>query len=129
MHSYRFLLLLVLIPHLSHVAYAENWPRFRGSSGQGETSATDLPLEWSKDSNIDWKTPIPGDGWSSPIIFGDRIFLTTASDGNESCRVLSIDRKSGKILWNKEVFRQTPRKKEKENSYATSTPVTDGKVV
>ena len=107
----------------------ENWTRFRGPSGQGETSSSDLPTKWSPNSGIAWKTPIPGSGWSSPIVFQNSVFLTTATDENRSCRVIRIDRKSGKIVWNREVFRQVPRKKERENSYATPTPTTDGEHV
>lgn len=73
-----------------------------------------------------WKTSIPGESWSSPIVWGDRVFVTTATDAGESCRVLSLDRQTGKILWNKEVFKQVPRRKEGRNTYATPTPATDG---
>lgn len=110
-------------------ACAENWPGFRGPTGQGVSSESGLPLEWSRSANIAWKTPIPGEGWSSPIIFGDRVFVTTATDNGVSCHVICLRRQTGEILWNKEVVRQTPLKKEKRNSYATPTPVTDGKRV
>lgn len=67
--------------------------------------------------------------WSSPIVHGDRVFLTAAAEGGASCRVISVDARSGKVLWDREVFRQgTPRKQEK-NSYASPTPVTDGERV
>jgi outer membrane protein assembly factor BamB len=104
----------------------EDWTRFRGPNGQGKTSESDLPLQWSEDSNIAWKTPIPGQGWSSPIVSGDRVFVTTAMDDGASCRVIGIDRKSGEVLWNTEVHRQIPGPKRAQNSYATPTPVTDG---
>jgi outer membrane protein assembly factor BamB len=108
---------------------ADNWPGFRGPSGQGDTTAKDLPTSWSATSNVAWKTPIPGGGWSSPIVHGDRVFLTSAMDENRSCRVICLSRKGGEILWNKEVFRQVPSQKQRENSYATPTPVTDGTLV
>jgi hypothetical protein len=72
---------------------------------------------------------LPGESWSSPIVWGDQVFVTTATDGGESCRVLALDRKSGAILWNKEVFKQVLRRKEGRNSYATPTPATDGERV
>ncbi len=128
----RFTLTITVLAHLGlHTIClaAENWPRFRGPTGQGETSSTDLPTKWSATENIAWKTPIPGDGWSSPIVYGDRIFLTSTTDDGESCRVICIDRAGGAIVWNREVFRQSPKKKERENSYATPTPVTDGERV
>lgn len=108
---------------------AENWVRFRGPNGQGVSSETDLPLRWSGSEGIAWKTPIPGNGWSSPIVLDDRVFLTTATDGDQSCRVICLDRQSGDLIWNTEVHRQVPGAKRRQNSYATPTPVTDGKRV
>ena len=111
------------------LARAENWPQFRGPTRQGVSSETGLPLEWSATSNIAWKTAIPGQSWSSPVVWGDHVFLTTAMVAGQSCRVISLDAKSGEMLWNKEVFRQVPLKKEDRNSYATPTPATDGERV
>lgn len=108
---------------------AENWTRFRGPNGQGISNETGLPTQWSPQQNIAWKTPIPGTGWSSPIVYEDQIFLTTATEEGESCRVVCVDRKTGDISWNHEVHRQAPGAKRKKNSYATPTPVTDGKRV
>jgi len=104
----------------------ENWPRFRGPSGQGHSSETGLPVEWNATTNVLWKTPLPGEGWSSPIVWGDRIFLTSTTEGGTRCHVLGIDRKSGKSLWDKVVFDQVANRKEGKNSYATPTPCTDG---
>jgi outer membrane protein assembly factor BamB len=109
--------------------WAENWPRFRGPSGQGMSAERNLPLHWSDTENVAWKTPIPGEGWSSPVIWDDRIFLTSTTDEGRSCHVLCVDRRTGEILWNKEVFQQTPRFKRPDNSYATPTPTTDGQRV
>jgi outer membrane protein assembly factor BamB len=106
---------------------AANWPNFRGPSRQGVVAdKAALPVKWSASENLLWRTELPGAGWSSPIVWSDRIFLTTADDGGKSCRVLSLDRKSGRILWNNEVFQQVLRRKENRNSYATPTPATDG---
>ena len=110
-------------------APAENWTRFRGENGQGHSSETNLPLNWSATENVSWKTAIPVGGWSSPIAFEDRIFVTTATEEGASCRVLCIDREDGAILWNREVHRQVPGPKRAQNSYATPTPVTDGERV
>ena len=120
---------LALTSVLCNFAAAENWTRFRGPNGQGVSSEKKLPLTWSAKKNVTWKTAIPGTGWSSPIVYGDRIFLTTATDGGASCRVICVNRINGRILWNKEVHRQKPGRKRRQNSYATSTPVTDGKRV
>lgn len=108
----------------------ENWSRFRGANGQGISEAKDLPERWSAEENIAWKTDIPGESWSSPIVWNDRIFLTTATEDGKNCHMIAVDRKTGKILWNKTVFTQTSQQHRHEmNSYATPTPVTDGKTV
>ena len=108
---------------------SENWPGFRGPTGQGLSSETDLPTRWSGTENVAWKTAVPGAGWSSPVIYGDRVFLTSTTDEGRSCHVICLDRRDGTILWNRRTFGQTPTKKRRENSFATSTPATDGKHV
>ena len=110
-------------------ATAENWPSFRGPTRQGISMERDVPLSWSMDSNIVWKTEIPGKGWSSPVVWGDRIFVTSTLANDTKCHVICVDRKSGKLVWNKEVFDQVPRRKESKNSYASPTPATDGRHV
>jgi outer membrane protein assembly factor BamB len=122
-----FLILATLIS--TAALHAENWPQFRGPTHQGRSAETGLPLHWSATSNVVWKTPIPGEAWSSPIVWNDRVFLTTATDNGQTCRVLSLDAASGRILWDKVVFQQSPRHKEGRNSYATPTPATDGERV
>jgi outer membrane protein assembly factor BamB len=108
---------------------AENWPQFRGPNTQGVTIETRLPLHWTATENVAWKTELPGNAWSSPIIWGDHVFLTTATENGESCRVLSLDARTGEVQWDREVSRQVPRRKEDRNSYATPTPATDGERV
>jgi outer membrane protein assembly factor BamB len=88
-----------------------------------------LPLHWSATSNVVWKTEIPGQGWSSPIVYGDRVFVTSAAENGASCHVICLDRKTGNISWDKEVFQQVPRRKEAKNSYATPTTASDGEKV
>lgn len=126
---HRFILAAGYLLFSTCVLHAENWPQFRGPTGQGHSSETNVPLRWSVTNNIVWKTPIPGESWSSPIVWGDRLFVTTATDLGESCRVLELDRRSGKLLWDKEVFKQTPRHKQERNTFATPTPATDGERV
>ena len=111
------------------LARGDNWPQFRGPTGQGLSAETGLPLNWNASENIVWKTPLPGEAWSSPIVWGDHVFVTTATEEGQSCRVLALERQSGRIRWNQEVFRQVPRRKEGRNSYATPTPATDGQRV
>jgi len=108
---------------------AENWPRFRGPTGQGMSSETGLPLHWSATQNVSWKIEIPGQGWSSPIVWGDRVFVTSTTDEGRSCHVICVDRRTGELVWNTKVFEQSIKKKRPENSYATPTPTTDGERV
>lgn len=121
-------LLVVLLSGVSTLQ-AENWSRFRGPNGQGVSDETGVPLEWSLDKNVAWHTPIPGEGWSSPIVWEDQVFVTTATNNGTICRVLCLNRKTGDIEWNQQVFEQVPLRKENKNSYATPTPVTDGERV
>jgi outer membrane protein assembly factor BamB len=108
---------------------AENWPGFRGPGRQGISNEKNLPTQWSAESNIVWKTAIPGEGWSSPIVFGDRIFVSTATEEGASYHLLCLDRKTGAVLWDGQVLRQKPGHRQPLNSFASSTPVTDGKNV
>jgi outer membrane protein assembly factor BamB len=114
---------------LTHAIMAENWPQFRGPTGQGLSAEKDLPISWSATSGILWKVAIPGEGWSSPIVWADRVFITTATDRGTSCRMLALDCGTGKVLWDREVFKQTLQRKEARNSFATPTPATDGRRV
>jgi outer membrane protein assembly factor BamB len=111
---------------LTWPAHAENWPCFRGPTGQGHSSETELPTKWSASEGVRWKTAIPGIGWSSPIVWKDRVYVTTVTDGNTQCRVLALDRTTGRLLWNTLVHEFVPLRKEQKNSYASPTPITDG---
>src|SRR5690348_6866322 len=94
------ILLLLCVPIL-----AEDWPEFRGPTGQGVSVEHGLPLTWSETKNVKWKVAIPGKGWSSPAILGDRIWLTTATEEGKSLRAICVDRNTGAITQNIEVFR------------------------
>ncbi|HEX7861728.1 MAG TPA: PQQ-binding-like beta-propeller repeat protein [Verrucomicrobiae bacterium] len=121
--------ILLTLAFLSTTLFAENWPFWRGPSRQGISSETGLPLNWSAESNVVWKAPVPGEAWSSPIVYGDQVFVTTTTESGVNCHVIAFDRQTGQPQWNKKVFEQTPRKKEQRNSYATPTPATDGERV
>ncbi|MDA1231015.1 MAG: PQQ-binding-like beta-propeller repeat protein [Planctomycetota bacterium] len=108
---------------------AADWPGFRGPTGQGISAETGVPLTWSDTENIAWKTAIPGEGWSSPVIYSDQVFVTSTTDEGRSCYVICLDRRSGEIRWNTKVCEQEVRKKRDENSDATPTPTTDGQHV
>ncbi len=121
--------MLVLVLGSSPHAFAEDWPAFRGPTYQGTSLETNLPLTWSVGENVVWKTVIPGEGWSSPIIWGDLVFLTTATDGGTRCHVLALQRQTGTVRWDREVFQQVPGHRQERNSYASPTPCTDGQRV
>src|SRR5918993_251291 len=103
-------ILIVLIALLltgAQLAAAEDWPQFRGPTGQGLSSETGLPLEWSESQNVRWKTTVPGTGWSSPVVADGRVWLTTAVvDRNATTlRTLAFDAASGRQIVDVEVFR------------------------
>lgn len=114
-----FLLILLLA--------GSDWPQFRGPTGQGVSDEQDLPLTWSENTNVRWKVAILGRGWSSPVVQGDRIWLTTATEEGKSLRAISVDRNNGAILLNVEVFRlRSAKLANSKNSFASPTPVVEG---
>jgi outer membrane protein assembly factor BamB len=124
---------VVAVPVCAAVARAADWPEFRGPTGQGHVAdSAPLPVEWGPDRNIVWKTVVPGGGWSSPILLGGRIYLTTAvpAGADRSLRTLCLNAADGKVVWDVEVFKQDGARAPKihaKNSHASPTPVTDGK--
>jgi outer membrane protein assembly factor BamB len=112
------------------IARAENWPQWRGPTGQGISSETGIATAWSKTENIRWRTETPGEGHSSPIVWEDRVFLTTATDEARSRRLLSLDAGTGAILWSSEAVRVAEREPmHDQNNAASSTPATDGRAI
>jgi outer membrane protein assembly factor BamB len=124
-------------------AAGADWLQFRGPDGQGRAAGTSLPVRWSETENVAWKSPIPGDGWSSPVVAGELIFLTTAvspaaadaANGASpdpskarSLRVLCLNADDGSLIWDREVFQQQGSDVQihRKNSHASPTPVIDG---
>ncbi|MBM3787859.1 MAG: pyrrolo-quinoline quinone, partial [Acidobacteria bacterium] len=109
-------------------AFAGEWPQFRGPSGQGVSEERGLPLEWSDSKNVRWKAAVPGAGWSSPAIAGDRIWLTTATDRGASLRLLSLVAETGKVDLDVEVFRIRDKGPgiHGKNSFASPTAILQG---
>jgi outer membrane protein assembly factor BamB len=121
---------LAVVLLLVNVCTADDWPQFRGPAGDGISAAANVPVQWSAAENIEWKTEIPGSGWSSPILSGGRLYVTTATGDAESddisLRAVCLDAASGQIDWNVEVFRPdaaVARQVHTKNSLASSTPV------
>jgi outer membrane protein assembly factor BamB len=116
-------------------ARAGDWPQFRGPSGQGHSSDVGLALEWSETRNIAWKVPV-GEGWSSPVVSGGRVWVTTVSEAREgrrvvaSLRAVALDAATGREVVNVEVFRlENPGSINEKNSRASPTPIVDGERV
>ncbi len=112
-------------------AQAEDWPQFRGPTGQGHSTASHLPVTWSETQNIAWKVAIPGSGWSSPVVADERVYLTTAVPVDEvlELRVLCLDASSGATMWDVKAFDQLGGdtiEKHAKNSHASPTPVIEG---
>lgn len=111
------------------VSSAENWPRWRGPRGDGHSADTNVPVAWDA-SNVVWKTKIAGRGQSSPVIWGNRIFLTTASDDGQKRDVICVDRTTGKINWQQTApWSGKSESLHKMNCWASATCVTDGELV
>jgi outer membrane protein assembly factor BamB len=151
---------VVLASAVSPVARlaAENWPQWRGPGGQGVSSEKLLPTVWGPDKNIVWKTALPGTGHSSPIVWGDRVFVTSVNEGEvvpgakavthmqegkefihpdsvaadkkHTFRVLALDATTGKVLWDQVAYEGTVYDaRHRRSSFAGPTPVTDGKMI
>jgi outer membrane protein assembly factor BamB len=151
------LLSLVLLLNVLALAGNEDWPGWRGPTANGISTLKDIPSSWSADRNVAWKTPVDGRGHSSPVVWGNRIFLTTDIEGEavdatppkhklagqpfrhpdsigmnhkHILKVISFDAKSGKQLWERTAFEGAVYDEiHKFNTYASATPVTDGKFV
>jgi len=103
---------------------ADNWPEFRGPSGNGHSDATGLPLKWSQTENITWKTAIHGKGWSSPVIWGEKIWMTTAENKGKELYAVCVDRRTGKVVHDVKIFDvDKPQRINALNSHASPTPM------
>jgi outer membrane protein assembly factor BamB len=118
-------ILCVLFPFSTH---AEDWPAFRGPTGQGHSSERGLPVEWSESRNVLWKTRVPGSGWSSPVVAGGRVWLTAAvKDRGGSLRALGFDVETGREIVNTEIFRARHADPlNAKNTLASPTPIVEG---
>ncbi|HZN64781.1 MAG TPA: PQQ-binding-like beta-propeller repeat protein [Tepidisphaeraceae bacterium] len=107
-----------------------NWPQFRGPTAQGITTARGLPVTWSEKQNVTWKTPIHGKAWSSPVVWGGQVWLTTATEKGDRLSAICVDKESGRIVHDLLLFEvSVPQYAHPFNSYASPTPaVEDGRV-
>ncbi len=145
--------ILVVLTVAASLADAQNWPQFRGPNASGIAEGRPLPQSWdaTKSTNVRWKTPIPGLAVSSPIVWGDRVFVTTAvsSDAGQKIRtgsygdvtpvddsskhtwkIYALNTRTGKVEWEKVAHEGKPKtKRHPKSSQASCTPVTNGEVV
>lgn len=126
-HFTLCLLATLLLPGLPAICQAQ-WPQFLGPDGQSHSDASGIPLHWSESESVAWKTAIPGQGWSSPVIASGQIWMTSAQDDGKSLHALCLDQKSGRLLFDVEVLTtDNVGPKHTQNGYASPTPVLDGK--
>ena len=130
MHRYNISLFALLVVGfcIGTAGGEANWPQWRGPQANGHSAETGLPVKWSA-ADIAWKTQLPGIGQSSPVIWGDRIFLTAALEKGKERLVLCVDRKSGSIVWQQSAWKGEPEPSHVLNGWASATCATDGKVV
>jgi outer membrane protein assembly factor BamB len=109
-----------------HVTQAQNWPCWRGPNGDGTCMETGLPVRWDSVTNVVWKIPVPGTGYSSPVIWKDRLFLFTALPQTQEKILLCYDCRNGDLVWQRTVLKSKFEQKHDNNSFASGTPATDG---
>jgi outer membrane protein assembly factor BamB len=136
MNSLALAFVVAITGQTGTVAPTDTWPQWRGPTGDSVSTTANLPTHWSKTENVIWKTPLPGWGNSTPAIWKDAIFVTSQQD-DDRLLALRIDRKTGEIIWQKEIGRGKPRRNgpvgnqryHEENNMASPSPVTDGEHV
>jgi outer membrane protein assembly factor BamB len=114
---------------LSHTAAAANWPSWRGPNGDGTSPEKDVPLRWSPTENVKWKVPLPEPGDSSPVVWGDRVFITQSLEQQGGRTVMCFDRRDGRRLWQQGTTYALPEKRYGKNPHCAASPVTDGERV
>src|SRR5688572_17485580 len=144
--------LVIVCLAIASSSFAQHWPRFRGPAGSGVAESQPLPTQWDAASGrgILWKTPVPGLGHSSPVVWGDRVFITAAISSNPNShynpkddgidpstdvathewRVMALDKQTGRMVWSQTAHRGAPkRKRHVKATQANATPATDGRFV
>ena len=120
----RIIPTLLLVVNCVLAQSADHWPQFRGPAGNGHSAAHDLPLNWSETNNVVWRTPLHDRGWSSPVIYGNQIWLTTATPDGRKLYAICLNRETGRIIYDSKLFDVArPQYAHPFNSYASPTPV------
>jgi outer membrane protein assembly factor BamB len=118
------LVMVVLVLLVTPVVVSQEWSRFRGPNGSGVSPSADLPAKW-KPGDYSWKQSLPGRGHSSPVLWGNRLCLTSGKEETGQRFVTCLESRTGKVLWQR-AFAAEPHRKHNLNSYASATPVVDG---
>jgi outer membrane protein assembly factor BamB len=123
-------LLLACSAHHALAVDDLNWPEFHGPRGDGISTSTGLPVTWSETNNVTWKTEIHGKAWSSPVIWGSQVWLTTATPDGHDLFAICVDRETGKLIFDKKLFTvEAPQYAHPFNSYGSPTPaIQEGRV-
>jgi outer membrane protein assembly factor BamB len=108
---------------------AQYWPRWRGPSGQGYTAPGTYANTWAPNRNVKWRVPVPGAGNSSPIVWGDRLYVTTAQNNGSRLSLLAFNRADGKLVWETPIPQQGVEWVHQKNGHASATPTTDGRMI
>jgi len=126
MHTCRFVLVVLLLSTSAQLSSAEHWNQFRGPNGDGQASSKALPFRWSESKNIAWKTAVHGKAWSSPVIWGNQVWMTSATKDGKKLFAICVDATSGKIVHDITVLEiEKPMFCIGYNSYASPTPVVE----
>jgi outer membrane protein assembly factor BamB len=126
----RVALFILLTSGLSQlIASGEDWPMWRGPRGDGISDDASVPTEWSTTKNIRWKTPLPGQGLSSPIVVGDSVFVTSVVPADQARFLIRLDKATGRVLWTSLIHTGPIENQHKFNNSASSTPASDGKSI
>ncbi|MDY0167037.1 MAG: PQQ-binding-like beta-propeller repeat protein [Thermoguttaceae bacterium] len=125
------LLFAVAVTATAGFAEVENWPGWRGPRGDGTSLEKNVPLRWEGQSmtNVAWRTPVPGRSHSSPIVWDDKVLLSTCLEDEEERALVCFDRRTGNLLWQRTVIKAPLERLHRLNSYASGTPATDGRLV
>jgi outer membrane protein assembly factor BamB len=108
---------------------AGDWPAWRGATGQGHSEEKNLPLKWSTKENVVWRVPLPAPGNSTPVVWGEKIFLTQANKGGTTRGLMCFDRRDGKLLWKQEISYTEKERVWNDTYFCSASPATDGKLV
>src|SRR5205823_3193606 len=122
----RLAFLLLALTAASAALAGENWPQYRGPNGDGVSDATTVPTKWGETENVRWKTAVHDKGWSSPVVWGNQVWVTTAHEKGKAFYAVGLDRASGKVVHDLHLFdAANPKDISQFNSYASPTPAVE----